>query len=71
MNRPNYVVPAGPMERIIPEDVNIDLVGERVTSQGKTVIASMAQNAVKSFFTGQPLPIYQDYPGIPMELGYK
>jgi hypothetical protein len=65
-----YAYPAGPIVRHVPEDVNIDLVGERVTSKGTKVIASMAQNAVKSFFTGSPLPIYQDYPGIPMELGY-
>lgn len=65
-----YAYSAGPIVRHVPEDVNIDLVGERVTSKGTKVIASMAQNAIKSLFEGEILPIFKDYVGIPMESGY-
>jgi hypothetical protein len=61
---------AGPMERIIPENVNIAYEGTRVNKKGETVSAFLAENAIKSLYNGMQLPIFEDYPGIPMEEGY-
>ena len=43
---------AGPMERIIPEDVNIAYEGTRVNKKGETVSAFLAENAIKSLYNG-------------------
>ena len=58
------------MERIIPEDVNIAYEGTRVNKKGETVSAFLAENAIKSLYNGMQLPIFEDYPGIPMDEGY-
>jgi hypothetical protein len=73
VGRPNYIIP-GPaqVERYIPQDVlnKVKYKGERITSQGATVTAFLAQRALSQLFTGEPLPIFEDFPGVPTELGY-
>lgn len=71
--RPDYIIP-GPItiESNIPQDVlnKVKYKGERITSQGATVTAFLAQRALSQLFTGEPLPIFEDFPGVPTELGY-
>jgi hypothetical protein len=71
--RPDYIIP-GPItvESNIPQDVldKVKYKGDRVTSQGKTVSSFLAQRALIQFFTGEPLPIYEDYRGMSSEPGY-
>lgn len=69
-NKPNYIERAGPTQYIKPEDINVDYTGTRETSQGEIVAATLAQRALRLFYAGEPLPIFEDYPGIPTELGY-
>jgi hypothetical protein len=73
VERPNYIIP-GPaqVERYIPQDVlnKVKYKGERITSQGATVTSFLAQRALSQLFTGEPLPIFEDFPGVPTELGY-
>jgi hypothetical protein len=69
-NKPNYIERAGPTQYIKPEDINVDYTGTRETSQGEIVAATLAQRALRLFYAGEPLPIFEDYPGVPTELGY-
>ncbi len=68
--RPNYIVRAGPTQNIKPENIDVSYKGTRETSQGEIVTASLAQRALRLFYAGEPLPIFEDYPGVPTELGY-